>query len=67
MIAPLFPAGEPDGHHLINKSKHPAKVLEIGNADPRDGCVYPDIDMLAEPGIEAYSHRDGSRYPLRSK
>lgn len=62
-----FKAGEPDGHHLINKSAHPAKVLEIGNADRRDRCVYPDIDMLAEPEVAAFSHRDGSLYPLRSK
>ena len=61
-----FKAGEPDGHHLINKSTRPAKVLEIGNADPRDRCVYPDIDMLAEPGVEAFSHRDGSLYPTRT-
>jgi uncharacterized cupin superfamily protein len=62
-----FKAGEADGHHLINKSKHPATLLEIGNADRRDRCVYPDIDMLAEPEVEAYSHRDGSLYPPRTK
>jgi uncharacterized cupin superfamily protein len=62
-----FKADDPDGHHLINKSMHTAKVLEIGNADPGDRCVYPDIDMLAEPGVEAFSHRDGSLYPPRSK
>jgi uncharacterized cupin superfamily protein len=62
-----FKAGEPDGHHLINKSPHIAKVLEIGNADRRDRCVYPDIDMLAEPEVEAFSHCDGSLYPLRTK
>ena len=59
-----FKAGDPDGHHLINKSKRDAVVLEIGNRDPRDGCVYPDIDMIAEPGIQPYLHRDGTPYPL---
>jgi len=59
-----FKAGDPDGHHLVNKSDRPAKVLEIGNSDPRDRCVYSDIDMVAEPGVKGYSHRDGSPYPL---
>jgi len=47
---------------LINKSSRPAKVLEIGNSDPGDRCVYPDIDMVAEPGAPGYSHRDGTPY-----
>jgi uncharacterized cupin superfamily protein len=59
-----FKAGDPDGHHLVNKSDRPAKVLEIGNSDPRDRCVYSDIDMVAEPGAKGYSHRDRSPYPL---
>jgi uncharacterized cupin superfamily protein len=59
-----FKAGDQDGHHLVNKSAKPAMVLEIGNSDPRDRCVYPDIDMVAEPGVRGYSHRDGSLYPV---
>lgn len=60
-----FKAGDRDGHHLVNKSGRPAKVLEIGTSDPRDGCDYPDIDMVAKPGVAAYSHRDGTEYPLK--
>jgi uncharacterized cupin superfamily protein len=60
-----FRKGDEDGHHLINRSGRPAKVLEIGNADPKDRCVYPDIDMIAEPGVEAYQHRDGTSYPIK--
>jgi uncharacterized cupin superfamily protein len=26
-----FKAGDPDGHHLVNRSDRPAKVLEVGN------------------------------------
>jgi uncharacterized cupin superfamily protein len=62
-----FKAGDPDGHHLVNRSARPARVLEIGNADPRDRCVYADIDMVAEPGVEAYSHRDGTPYPVKAR
>jgi uncharacterized cupin superfamily protein len=60
-----FKAGDPDGHHLINKSGCPAKVLEIGNSDPADRCVYSDIDMMAGPGAAGYTHRDGTPYPVK--
>jgi uncharacterized cupin superfamily protein len=60
-----FRLGDPDGHHLVNRSDRPAKVLEIGNSHPEDRCVYPDIDMIAEPGVAAYSHRDGTPYPVK--
>ncbi|HZZ34941.1 MAG TPA: cupin domain-containing protein [Caulobacteraceae bacterium] len=60
-----FKAGDPDGHHLINRSGKDAVVLEVGNSDPaRDRCDYPDIDMVAEPGVEPYLHRDGAPYPV---
>lgn len=60
-----FLRGVADGHHLINRTDRPAKVLEIGNADPQDVCTYSDIDMIAgpEPG---YKHRDGTPYPPRT-
>jgi uncharacterized cupin superfamily protein len=61
-----FRRGEPDGHHLVNKSNRPAKILEIGNSDPQDRCVYPDIDMVVEPGVPGYQHRDGTPYPRNS-
>ena len=57
-----FPAGDPDGHHLINRSAHDTLILVIGNADnARDRCFYSDIDMVAEPG-GGYTHRDGTPY-----
>ena len=62
-----FKAGDPDGHHLVNRTDRPAKVLEVGNADSQDVCAYSDIDMIAEPGVEAYSHRDGTPYPIKSR
>ncbi|RKH12084.1 cupin domain-containing protein [Corallococcus sp. CA053C] len=60
-----FRHGDPDGHHLINKSSRLAKVLEVGNSDPQDRCVYSDIDMVAGPGDAAYRHRDGTPYPAK--
>ena len=61
-----FRRGVEDGHHLINKSARPARVLEIGNSDAQDRCVYSDIDMVAGPGSERYRHRDGTPYPPKS-
>jgi len=60
-----FRCGEPDGHHLVNRSDRRARVLEIGTSHPQDRCVYPDIDMVAEPGETRYRHRDGTPYPSR--
>ena len=63
--AAAFKAGEPDGHHLINRSGREAVMLEIGSRDPEhDRCVYPDIDMIAEPRVVAFLHRDGAPYPV---
>jgi uncharacterized cupin superfamily protein len=58
-----FRSGDPDGHHLVNKSGRTARVLEIGTADTRDRCTYPDIDMIAD--ARGYSHRDGTPYPSK--
>jgi uncharacterized cupin superfamily protein len=55
-----FKAGEPDGHHLVNRSGAEATVLEVGARDEaHDRVVYSDIDMIAEPGEAGYRRRDG--------
>lgn len=58
-----FPAGARDGHHLVNRTSVIAKVLEVGSRREDDGCVYPDADMVAEPGEHFYRRRDGTPYP----
>jgi uncharacterized cupin superfamily protein len=58
-----FRSGDPDGHHLVNQSGRPARVLEIGTTDRQDRCTYPDIDMIAD--ASGYSHRDGTPYPSK--
>jgi len=60
-----FPAGDDDGHHLINKSSEPATYLEIGDRNPRDDVVYPDIDLLYkvnDEGEHEFTNRDGEPY-----
>lgn len=59
-----YPAGNRDGHHLINQSDQPVLYLEIGSRIEGDSCFYPDDDMMwidAEDGFRA-AHKDGSAY-----
>jgi uncharacterized cupin superfamily protein len=60
-----FPAGKPNGHHLINKSWGNALFLAIGPNNPDDRAEYPDIDLVYENKSGAYSHRDGTPYPQK--
>jgi uncharacterized cupin superfamily protein len=56
-----FLAGDPDGHHLQNRSDDRALVLEIGSANLRsDETHYPDIDLQVV--ASAYLHKDGTPY-----
>lgn len=57
-----FPANTPNGHHLINRGASMAVCLEVGGRSPRDRVVYADIDMVCEPGVDGYLHRDGTPY-----
>lgn len=60
-----FPAGDSNGHHLINKSNEPATYLEIGDRNPDDEVFYPDIDLLYkvnDEGEHAFTNREGARY-----
>lgn len=41
-----FKAGDPNGHHLQNRSDEPAYLLEIGSRrEEHDRVDYPDIDL----------------------
>ena len=59
-----FPAGKPDGHHLVNRSAKTATYLEVGDRTEWDEVDYPDIDMLVRyvDGKEAYVKKDGTPY-----
>ncbi len=57
-----FRAGEPDGHHLQNRSDRDALLLEMGSRRPaEDATTYPGIDLKIEPG-KGYLHTDGRPY-----
>ena len=60
-----FPANDPDGHCLQNRSDQDAVVLEVGTRVPGSDAHYSDIDMMAPSGGKParYTHRDGTPYP----
>lgn len=47
--AAAFPAGSPNGHHLVNRSGADAVYLEIGARTTSDRVTYtdPDVDLVA--------------------
>ena len=59
-----FPAGEENGHHLVNKSQNPASYLEIGSRMETEKAFYPDDDLVAtktQSGFE-FTDRKGKPY-----
>ncbi|WP_204103426.1 MULTISPECIES: cupin domain-containing protein [Spirulina sp. CCY15215] len=59
-----FPAGEANGHHLINRSDRDAVYLEIGDRTSGDTVIYPDDDLLAEMGEKGwqFTRKNGEAY-----
>lgn len=63
-----YPAGQPNGHHLLNRSDTPARYLEIGSRHAGDVAFYPDDDLLLVPREQggavtlAPAHKDGRGY-----
>jgi len=58
-----FPAGQPDGHHLVNRSDAPVVYLEVGTRAPEETAHYSDIDMKARRdgrGGFAFTRKDGT-------
>jgi uncharacterized cupin superfamily protein len=59
-----FRAGEPNAHHLVNRSEAVARVLEIGTRTTTEVARYPDIGMMYRddaPG-GGYLTTDGRPY-----
>jgi uncharacterized cupin superfamily protein len=60
-----FKAGVANGHHLVNRSKGDALVLEVGTRAARERAHYSDVDLVLdrdESGAR-FSHRSGELYP----
>ncbi len=60
-----FPAGEANGHHLVNRSDAAVVYLEIGDRTANDEAYYPDDDLIAQlnsEGNHTFTHKDGTLY-----
>lgn len=57
-----FPAGEPNGHCLVNRSTAEARFLVVGTKAAHEVATYPDVDMIYEfkNGTGTYTCRDGT-------
>ena len=60
-----FKAGEPNGHHLVNRTTNIAKFLVIGTRIKGDKVHYPDDDfqwIIDEDGTWKAARKNGSKY-----
>ncbi len=64
-----YPAADRNAHHLVNRSDHPARYLEIGSRIDGDDCFYPDDDFMWVPTEDGWygAHKDGRPYSTGSK
>jgi uncharacterized cupin superfamily protein len=64
-MAAGFPAGKPDGHHLVNRGDTPALYLEVGTRCATEVAHYSDVDMAArkEGGRFVFTRKNGEPYP----
>ena len=60
-----FPAGKPNGHHLINRSWGQGVFLCVGSRMKEDVASYPDVDLRYDGATNSYTHKDGTPYPPR--
>lgn len=59
----IFPKGAPDGHHLINRSDAPCRLIAVGKAGVSAPVFYSDIDMMIDPAQgSGYRRKDGTPY-----
>ncbi|MFM9263831.1 cupin domain-containing protein [Tychonema sp. BBK16] len=63
-MAAGFPAGDADGHHLVNRTNLDMVYLEIGDRTSGDSANYPDDDLIAKAGEKGwiFTHKNGELY-----
>jgi uncharacterized cupin superfamily protein len=59
-----FPAGNPNGHHFLNRTDQVAKFLVVGTKAPQEVGVYSDIDLMVKigSGRAEFTHKDGTPF-----
>ncbi|MHC5822328.1 MAG: cupin domain-containing protein, partial [Nostoc sp.] len=56
-MAAGFPAGEANGHHLVNRSSVVAIYLEVGDRTANDKVTYPDENLMTTPSPDGKSRK----------
>lgn len=62
-----FPAGEANGHQLLNKSQAIVIYLEVGDRSPGEEVYYPDDDLIAKSSDDGgwiFTHKNGDLYEI---
>ena len=59
-----FPAGDQDGHCLVNRSDREARFLVVGTRAPREVATYSDLDLMVEMegGRARFTRKDGTPF-----
>lgn len=59
-----FPAGDPNGHHFINRTDRVARFLVVGSKSKHEVATYSDHDLVLEmtQGKARFTYRDGSDF-----
>jgi uncharacterized cupin superfamily protein len=59
-----FPAGDPNGHHIVNKTDAEARFVVVGTRTPTEICRYSDMDMMVTDTetSSTFTRKDGSPY-----
>jgi uncharacterized cupin superfamily protein len=57
-----FPAGNPDGHHFLNRTDQVAQFLVVGSKAPREVATYSDVALRVEieGGRARFTYKDGT-------
>jgi uncharacterized cupin superfamily protein len=59
-----FKAGDPNGHHFINRSAGIARFLVVGTKAKSEVATYSDVDLVVSQagGISSFTYKDGRPY-----
>lgn len=57
-----FPAGQANGHHIVNRTEAPCAFVVVGTRTPTETAWYSDIDMMArlQDGRFIFTRKDGT-------
>ncbi len=63
-MAAGFPAGNPNGHQVVNRTGEDVWYLEVGDRPQHEEVTYPDVDMINAviDGRPNFTRKDGSAF-----